>query len=224
MDHISSTLHSYPTLLIFHFKTIHMKTLSLLISLSLISFSTLAQSDLYDEEFTLTYSATKTGGKFLYNGKQHSFTIDVTSDKIKPTEYPNYITVGGQIIQAAIIAVPPSNIDLKNISRAQQNVILEGYVQYELDYFKKELNMNYQNFKKEVVFIDARPWLVWTFDVPEMNIEAAKKVKSQIYASTVCFNQVLTLNSPIMTGDDGAEAKKLLMKIMSSLKLHDKRM
>src|SRR4249920_3813164 len=94
-----------------------------------------AQTDLYKEEFQFSYLPKKNGGQFLYNATAHSFTIDILSDSINTTEYPNYIKIYNHILQTAIVPLPQSNLDLKRLTIAQQKEALEGYMGYELEYF-----------------------------------------------------------------------------------------
>ncbi len=182
-----------------------------------------AQTDLYKEEFQFSYLPKKNGGQILYNGTAHSFTIDILSDSINTTEYPNYIKIYNHILQTAIVPLPQSNLDLKRLTIAQQKEALEGYMGYELEYFKNDLLLNYQHLKKEWITVNTRLWLLWTFDLPMQQADTAmQQVVAQIYGSTICFNQILDLNVPLFQDDHFEKTKKLVMQCMSGLKTYNK--
>lgn len=190
-----------------------------------INIGALAQTNIQDEAFEFSFVSKKNGGQFLYNGKQHSFTIDITSDSIQTTEYPNYIIVGKQVVQTSLIPLPETTLDLVRLTTDQQKEALNGYVDYEMDYFKNELKLSCQNLKKEWTTFSSKIWLVWSFDVNAQSLgeNVAYPTKSQIYASTICFNQVLDLNVTLFEKDNFAKSKELINKLMSTLKLSDKR-
>ncbi|HWI89766.1 MAG TPA: hypothetical protein VNT20_00770 [Flavisolibacter sp.] len=190
----------------------------------LISLTTLAQSDINNEEFQLSYLTKDNSAQFLYNGKAHAFSIDIVADSIKTTEYPNYVIVDKRIVQVSAIPLQPTIIDLSGLTIDQQKGALSGYVDYETDYFKNELKLDCQNIKKEWIFIDSKLWLIWSFDVVAQDVseQLAQKTKSQVYSSTICFNQVLDLNVPVFQNDDIIKIKVFIADLMSSLKMFDR--
>jgi hypothetical protein len=99
-------------------------------------------------------------------------------------------------------------------------------VDFEMDYFRNELKLDCRNMKKEWIFIDSKLWLIWSFDAIAQDVseQLAKKTKSQVYSSTICFNQVLDLNIPVFQNDDIVKIKVLITDLMSSLKMFDKRL
>jgi hypothetical protein len=207
------------------YMAMHHSMRSLLLFLALaISFPTLAQSDIKNEEFQLSYLTEKGGAQFLYNGKAHAFTVDIVADSIRTTEYPNYIIVDKRIVQVSAIPLQPTSIDLSGLTIEQQKGALSGYVDYETDYFKNELKLDCQNIKKEWIFIDSKLWLIWSFDVVAQDVseQLAQKTKSQVYSSTICFNQVLDLNVPVFQNDDIIKIKVFIADLMSSLKMFDR--
>jgi hypothetical protein len=192
----------------------------------LASFTTLAQSDINNEEFQLSYLTKEGGAQFLYNGKAHAFSIDIKADSIKTTEYPNYIIADKHIVQVSAIPLQPTSIDLSRLTIEQQKGALSGYVDFEMDYFRNELKLDCRNMKKEWIFIDSKLWLIWSFDAIAQDVseQLAQKTKSQVYSSTICFNQVLDLNIPVFQNDDIVKIKVLITDLMSSLKMFDKRL
>jgi hypothetical protein len=180
-----------------------------------------AQSYSYDEDFSLSFSVKDTRGQWLFKGSDHSFSITVLSKKIQETESPGYVTVDNAIVQVTALPLPKSNLDLAKLTIAQQKETLEGYVSYELDYFKNDLKINYKNLRKEWITTDSKLWLLWYFDATSYPTSepVQQRPKIQIYASTICYNQLLDLNTPVMKVQDLTSSKELINKLMSSLKL-----
>jgi hypothetical protein len=199
---------------------------SFFLTIFIMTFSTLVigQTDTYKEEFEFSYLPKRDGGQILYKGTKHSFTIDVVSDSINTTEFPNFINVDGHIVQTTIVALPSDNLDLNSLTTDQQKEALEAYVDYELEYFEKELQLKYTNLKKEWKSIDTKLWLIWNIDIPEQKKDenVAQQVTAQIYASTICFNQILDINIPLFSAGDFAKSDTLLIQLMSTLKTYNK--
>jgi hypothetical protein len=196
-----------------------MKSIILTISILTVSIFAFGQMDIYKEEFELSYLPQINGGQFLYNGRAHAFTIDIVADSIQTSESPNFITVDNHIVQTSVVPLPETGLDLNNLTTAQQKEALEGYVNYELDYFKTEVKIKCVNLNKEWKNIHSRLWLIWSFDVPAQKKDpnVSKQVAHQIYSSTICFNQVLDLNVPLLPGDNLEQSKDLIIKLMSTL-------
>jgi hypothetical protein len=203
----------------------YMKSFFLTIFIMTFSAVVIGQTDMYKEDFEFSYLPKRDGGQILYNGTKHSFTIDVVSDSINTTEFPNFIKVDGHIVQTTIVALPSDNLDLNSLTTDQQKEALEAYVDYELEYFDKELQLKYTNLKKEWKTIHTKLWLIWNIDIPEQKkVEnIAQQVTAQIYASTICFNQILDINIPLFPADDIAKSDTLLIQLMSTLKTYNHR-
>lgn len=202
-----------------------MKTLLIAIPLLINNILAIGQTEVHKEKFDSYFLIRKDGGQFLYNGKSHSFTVDVVADSVKTTDSPNFILVNEHIVQSNILPLPSSSLDLTKLSSDQQKEILEGYVKYEMDYFKDELKLNCQNLNKEWITINSKLWLVWTFDLADQKVadNLSAQTKTQIYSSTICFNQILDLNTIILPTDNPAKSREIVDKLMASLKLSDKR-
>jgi hypothetical protein len=201
-----------------------MKSVFLTLSILTVSILTFAQTDIYKEEFEFSYLPKLHGAQFLYNGRAHAFTIDIVADSIQTTESPNFISVDNHIVQTSVVPLPETNLDLNNLTTAQQKEALEGYVNYELDYFTNEVKIKYGNLNREWRTIHSKLWLIWSFDVPmqKKELNLSQQVTHQIYASTICFNQVLDLNIPLMRGDSQEQSNELLVKLMATLQTTDR--
>lgn len=176
--------------------------------------STFSQSSLYDEKFTLTFTSTEKSGKWLFKGRNHSFSVTTFANKFQPSESPSYVTADNTVLQVMSLPLPKSTLDLTKLTIAQQKETLEGYVNYELDYFKNEVKINYKKLTKEWVTINSKLWLLWTFDSSDFNTSepVANKPKFQIYASTICFNQILDVNTPVMKDQVLSKSTELIKK------------
>jgi hypothetical protein len=180
-----------------------------------------SQSNLYDEEFKLTFTPTQKSGEWIFKGKDHSFSVTISSNKIEPSESPSYITADNTVIQVMSLPLPKSTLDLTKLSIELQKETLEGYANYELDYFKNEVKINYKKLTKEWITINSKLWLLWTFDSSDFTSSEplVNKPKFQIYASTICFNQILDINTVVMKDQVLSESIELIKKLMSLLKL-----
>ncbi|MEO6453765.1 MAG: hypothetical protein ABIN97_06840 [Ginsengibacter sp.] len=187
----------------------------------LFSFPVFGQFEIYDEEFNLNFLKIKDGGQWFFKGNNHSFSINIIAKNITTTESPNYITADNTILQVSIVPLPKSNLDLSKLTIAQQKETLAGYVDYELDYFKNDVKINYKDLKKEWVTVNSILWLIWSFDSRDFNSPEPVKGKPQfqIYASTICFNQILDLNTPVMKDQSFYQSKSLISRLMATLKL-----
>jgi hypothetical protein len=200
-----------------------MKSILFIITCLSTSLVAIGQTGMYTETFDFSYLPKKNGGQFLYNGTAHSFTLDIVSDSINTVDFPNYIKISDRILQTSIVPLPASNLDLNRLTIAQQKEALEAYVNYELAYFKNDLKLSYKNLRKEWMTINTKLWLFWIFDVYGLKKDAdlAEQVKGQAYASTICFNQILDLNMPLFQGDPYEKTKKLVIKLMATLKTYN---
>lgn len=152
-----------------------------------------------------------------YAGAGHSFTLEVAHNA-KPSDVPGFITIDKQILQATVIPVD-KNIDLRSMSEARERDILQKYMEYELDYYRKKLKQRYSNLQKEWMTLQGRQFLVWYFDAPENE----KLISRQIYVSTLFDDQVMSLNAPVFRSDDWGKARSLLVKLAGTMKTYDKR-
>jgi len=181
-----------------------------------------SQENYTAETFKAALMQTKTGAMIVYNGEKHSFTIDIIGDTIKPTDHPNFIQVDNGILQASIIPFN-TKLDFENMSTDSQKKNLLGYMKYELEYDKEQLNSKDLKEKHEFVSLNGKTFLFWTFDMPESN----KTVAKQCTLITICFDQIVALNMPVtkgkQTGSLGTydKIKEYLFSTGKTLKLND---
>lgn len=178
---------------------------------------TLAQTNIADEEFNLSYSSNEKGGTVLFQGKSHSFSVDLVGKEVKTMDNPGFYLVDNHIVQTSTVPLPPVKLDLANLTEAQQKQALSAYVDYEMDYFKNEVKLKVTDLQKEWVVLNSRLFILWHFVMPPK-----RDIKQQIYLSTICFNQVLDLNTAIQEGEDYSQREESLKQLANTLKTMDK--
>jgi len=153
-----------------------------------------------------------------YAGRDHSFTLEpVHSAKV--SDVPGFITIDKQIVQATVIPVD-KGIDMRSMSAARERQVLQKYMDYELDYYRKKLKQRYSHLQTEWVSLQGRQFLVWYFDTPKNE----KLISRQVYVSTLFYDQVIDLNAPVFRTDDWGKARGLLVKLAGTMKTYDRRL
>jgi len=193
-----------------------MKFRFLLLSL-LFSCKLFAQSS--NEKFKSALMEKKGGAAVIYSSDKHSFTLDIISDNIKPLQQPGYVSVDNKILQF-VFSVNDSFKQTANTEEEQKTRLL-GYMQYELEYAKNELKVNYTELKFDWITINNKLYLLWYYDMP-----VGKKIKKgtvlkQINLSTLCFEHALNLNTPFEQQDSLETDKNFLLKVARTLKQND---
>ena len=94
-------------------------------------------------------------------------------------------------------------------------------MQYELEYAKNELKVDYTDLKFDWITINNKIYLLWYYDMP-----VGKKIKKgtvlkQINLSTLCFEHALNLNTPFEQQDSLETDKNFLLKVARTLKQND---
>ena len=153
-----------------------------------------------------------------YAGPGHSFTLEPVHSA-KPSDVPGFITIDKQILQTTVIPVDKS-IDVRSVSADRERAVLQKYMEYELDYYRKKLKQRYSNLQTEWVTLQGRQFLVWYFDTPQNE----KLISRQVYVSTLFYDQVMDLNAPVFRSGDWGKARSLLVKLAGTMKTYDKRL
>jgi len=174
--------------------------------------------------FTQNYNAEKfhsalmkkqTGAMVVYNGQHHSFTIEIFADSIKPSDKPNFLVVDNKILQASIIPFQ-TKLDFEKLSEETQKKNLLGYMDYEMNYIKNQLKTKELNEKYEFITLNNKMFLFWTYDMPK----PSRTVINQCYLITICFDQMLILNSPVDKDKTLKDITNFLSNIGKTLKLN----
>jgi hypothetical protein len=174
------------------------------------------------ENFKSAMMEMKTGAEVIYTSDAHSFTFEIISDHIKPTEQPSFVIVDKKSLQFVCI---PSGAGAKIATTDEdKKVQLLGYMQYELDYLKKDLKIEYANLKYDWITNNGVISLLWYYDMPEQMAAKKNGVQKQINMSTLCFSHVLNLSVPFLKDDSFNDDKGLLLKVTATLKQNDFKM
>ena len=193
----------------------------------------MAQEDINNEAFTFNFSPTGKGADITYVGKTHSFGLNiigpaVSREQVQGTDNnQSFIRIGKDVIQFSLVNLPqpiPPAMQLSKLTDDETKETLEGYVSYELDYFTKGLNITTNSVKKEWKTINSRLYLVWYFEFKAPGTNTDKKFAAQVYYSTICFNQVLDINTPLYSKDDLERSKTLIETMAGTLTNYDKRL
>ncbi|WP_207433497.1 hypothetical protein [Sabulibacter ruber] len=150
-----------------------------------------------------------------YNGQKHAFTVTMDADSVRPSEHPGWVYVNGQIVQASTVPVP-EHLYQDTLSEKRQQEILLGYINYEMEYFKKELKIKYKDLDIHPGTLEGAPVVFWLFSMPK-----GDDIRKQIYVTRLCFNQALSLNIPLRQEEDMKESLRLLTNLMKTVKVYD---
>jgi hypothetical protein len=204
-----------------------------IVAATFISLTCFSQTSINNESFKYVFKTTQIGARVSYVGNAHSFTFDVKDKALKTLsaegsdENMHFISIDKSTFQTSIIPMPqpiPVGFNLSNLTIAQQKDAIEGYVDYELDYFK-QLGVIPIKLRKEWVYINKKLFMLWEFDV---NIDprtvSGEVIKGQVYLATACFNQMWVTNLPLMNTKDHEKAKSKLKEIAATLKNYNTRL
>jgi hypothetical protein len=165
---------------------------------------------------TFSQAAIKTenGYLFIKNGKDKSFTIEITGKEVTSVKSPNpTFLVDGRIVQ--ILSVPLTNFTNKKMSDEE---LLEAHKIWETDYLGDEVFKKKLTVETEKVSNADRKLLFWYFTRPNV----IKQYDRDVYMTTIIGNSLLGVSSPIEPAVKIADVQKLFLDIMKSLKVSDK--
>ena len=186
--------------------------------LLLISLATLSLQAFCQQDYERAIVETKTGAKIIFSSDSNSFIIDLDTAQVNPLESES--TLFMQIDKKWLLQV--FTIDFQNPNKKDvndpevQRSFLIQYMNYEIRYFKDDLNLSVPNHEIEWGKLNGKNFLLWYFDTPEY--ETATK---QIYLSTLCFDHFINLNIPLEPGIELEEGIHFLKDVGQSLELFD---
>ena len=111
---------------------------------------------------------------------------------------------------------------MKKLSLEQQENILKGYMNYELEYITKDLKVNVFEVQMKPEIIKSKKFILWRYKMTEGNKLqdiGGELVIGQTHISTICFNQILNINIPLMKNYSPNEITKILTKIGKNIKI-----
>ena len=176
-----------------------------------------SQSGGADAPYHISYSPSKTGGVIRFTGAKHSLAVDIAGDSIRTTDQPNYLLVDNMVVQVSMVPLP-NGVEGSDLAIPQQKEGLTGYVQYEMDYFHKELHLSTSLLRQEWISIRDRPFLLWTFHVtPPAGRKLDDTVIDQLYLSVLWHEQVVDLNCAVFDQKDRTKARAMLLQMAESM-------
>jgi len=193
-----------------------MKNLALSFLL-LICLSAVSQKDISPEDVHASLVQGKKKSLIAYAGKEHSFTMEITSPNVKPSDIPGFITINKQIVQSTLLPASKAS-GMNALTPSKEKEALLNYMNYELGYYRKKLKQDYSHLQTEWISLQGRTFLLWYFDMPKNY----KLVSRQIYLSTLFYDQVMDLNAPVFKLNDFAKAKETVLKLAGTFKVYDK--
>jgi hypothetical protein len=184
-----------------------------LLLLGLICFSIAASAQYKAEEFQASVIETKFGAMIVFNGQKNSFAIRIVSKSIEPSQQENFLLVNKKLIQASAIPFQ-EQFDFVSMSTDQQKELLTGYKEYEKEYVQEQLKSQLEE-SEQFMNLEGKMFKYWSFDMPKDNSSVVK----QVYLFTICFDQILLLNGPVLKDQSESEVKSVLISMAKSLEV-----
>ncbi len=169
------------------------------------------------EEFNGYLMQTKKGALFVFNGSSHAFSIEVISNKLKPTNDQLALLIDNIIFRPFVLPYRTVT-EFDKMPDQRQKELLQNYINYEFDFFKNDQKQDISNLSYEWLTLNDKLFIYWIYDMPKSN----KMVEKQMYVTTICFDNVLTLNMPLQSKSKSLEFHKgLLIDISRSYKAYN---
>ena len=163
------------------------------------------------EEFEAALLQAKYGAMLVYNGQRNSFSLKFISKSVEPTDQPNIIKVDNLLIQTSITPFT-QKLDFENLDDETQKKLLTDWKKYEKDWIEEQLKIKVKE-KDEIIKIENRLFLYWTYDMPKDN----DSVDKQVYLVSICFDQMLILSGPVEKSKSESILKDKLVGIAKTL-------
>jgi hypothetical protein len=157
------------------------------------------------------------GYLFVMNAADKSFTLEVKGKDVEAQavgENPAFV-VDGRLVQVIIVE---NKAFLNGAAVLDEEKLLGLHRDWESDYLQKEGYQAKFTVSSEPLLAKDRRMLFWGFTRPKYN----ETVDRDYFLTTIVGSRVVGLNSPVTKGDAIADYKKLLLDILSTLKVSDK--
>lgn len=129
----------------------------------------------------------------------------------------NFVTIDSQTIQIIPLKFSGFKKASNNLSMDDQKLLLNTYSNYELDYFRNELNIEVVNPNHQWVVTKSKGWFIWYFRIGNVPTQVSKPTEIQLFASTVIGDKVFTVNAPISSDADFNKAGLIVNDMMETL-------
>lgn len=184
-----------------------------LLLFGLLIFSIKVSAQYKAEEFQASLVEAKFGVMIVFNGQKNSFTLRIVSKSIEPSEQENFLLVDKKLIQSSAIPFQ-EEFDFKSMPIEQQKELLTGYKEYEKEYLQGQLKTVLSGIE-QYLNLDGKIYKYWSFEMPNANSSVSK----QVYIFTICFDQILLLNGPVLKDQSESEVRSLLINMAKTLEL-----
>jgi hypothetical protein len=154
-------------------------------------------------------------GELSINWNDHHALFVIDAKSIKELNQ-GFFEVEGQIVQFVSVKIP-SDISLQNLTVEKAKSALQGYVQYEMHYFQNELKLEISDITSEFVSFNEKIFIKWGFKANVKINGNSNGPILQVYYSTICWDRVVSVNSPIMKKDNQKQIEKRLKSIAQTL-------
>jgi len=195
----------------------------------------IAQSD-KPESFNPKFIHTNNGGKIIFccNNKQIQVNLfgkkieNVETNSINALSNSYFVAVDKIITQATLITIPEDVqkvYGIENLTLEQQLKILKGYMSYEIDYINSSQGPGAKDINYAEGNVGNQKHLIWNYfykDYHEESDENGEAALGQFCASTLVFNQVLTVSIVLTKSNSNVNPVLLLKQIMENIEMHKK--
>ncbi|MGC4041767.1 MAG: hypothetical protein QM710_13520 [Flavobacterium sp.] len=207
-----------------------MKAVFLFLFCSLTAFS---QDNIKDEDFKFILDKHEKEGKVIFAGNKHYFevslkgSLDTINVPHQRFDENNFVVIDKKkMLEFTTINVAHNILDLydfNNLTITQQRNVLESYVNYELDYYKKDLGLILENYQLQVLYDEDRMYYFMSYKIGNKKESPSANVEKNIYLITIAFNHILVLNMPLTGSQDLLEYSTYLKGLIPSIKFYNKK-
>jgi len=169
------------------------------------------------EEFNTHWMQAKFGAMVIYNGTQNSFSLNFVAKTFEPAPQQNFVLCDGVLMQTSIAPFDTKTPIKQPLNIGSQKVFLNSWREFEKKWLEEQLKVTGLVEKVEFPTINNKVFLLWICDTPTTNPGSAIK---QMYLVTICFNQMLILNGPVIKGKSELALKDRLIKVAETLELN----
>lgn len=140
----------------------------------------------------------------INNSEGAYYTVSVSGDSVKQTEYEGIYIVDKQIVQINSSTIPDDKLDLR-FDIEQEVKLLQSTKDIELDYLKNKVFAGKDLKTEERIYINknGKTFLFWSYEIPKSARKANSidpkqaPVTSNLFVSCVANNKILGINLPI---------------------------
>lgn len=159
-----------------------------------------------------------TGAYLIFTNDSNSLIFHLDTAKVEPVgNGDNFFVLVDNTWTLQLFTIDFQNPNNKDIDDLEvQKSFLIQYMNYELNYFNEELQMNIENQKAGFGPVGNKHFLLWHFDTPDL-----PAVQKQLYLSTIVFDNFLNINIPLTNNQTFEDGLNFLDRVARTLESHD---